>query len=73
MQNLPADWRCPTCSAEKKTFVKKGKVVAGFASNQSASPSKPAHYMLRQLFRSFTNSCSPLFDHSQSTGWGQTR
>lgn len=33
-QNLPSDWRCPTCGAEKKLFVSKAKVVAGFSQNQ---------------------------------------
>ncbi|KAI7842041.1 hypothetical protein COHA_004241 [Chlorella ohadii] len=33
-QNLPADWQCPTCGAEKKLFVSKQRQVAGFAENQ---------------------------------------
>jgi rubredoxin len=38
LQDLPADWRCPTCGAEKKLFVSKAKVVAGFSQNQGAPP-----------------------------------
>lgn len=34
-QNLPADWQCPTCGAEKKLFVSKQRQVAGFAENQA--------------------------------------
>lgn len=34
LQNLPADWQCPTCGAEKKLFVSKQRQVAGFAENQ---------------------------------------
>lgn len=34
LQNLPADWQCPTCGAEKKLFVSKQRQLAGFAENQ---------------------------------------
>lgn len=33
-KNLPSDWRCPTCGAEKTTFKNMGKQVAGFEQNQ---------------------------------------
>jgi rubredoxin len=33
-QNLPSDWRCPTCGAEKPLFVSKARKVAGFSQNQ---------------------------------------
>ncbi|PSC75031.1 Rubredoxin [Micractinium conductrix] len=33
-QQLPADWQCPVCGAEKKLFVSKQRQVAGFAENQ---------------------------------------
>lgn len=32
--DLPADWRCPVCGAEKALFVSRSKVVAGFSQNQ---------------------------------------
>ena len=35
-QNLPEDWRCPTCGAEKSLFVLKATKVAGFSQNQGA-------------------------------------
>ncbi len=34
LQNLPEDWQCPTCGADKKLFVSKQRQVAGFAENQ---------------------------------------
>ena len=34
-KDLPGDWRCPTCGAEKTTFKNLGKRVAGFEQNQS--------------------------------------
>lgn len=34
LQNLPEDWQCPVCSAEKKMFVIRQVEVAGFAENQ---------------------------------------
>jgi len=37
VQDLPADWRCPTCGAEKKLFVSKATKVAGFSQNQGAA------------------------------------
>lgn len=33
-QDLPADWQCPVCGAEKALFARKEKQVAGFAANQ---------------------------------------
>ncbi len=33
-ENLPPDWRCPVCGAEKKMFESRSKVVAGFRQNQ---------------------------------------
>lgn len=33
-QDLPADWQCPVCGAERTLFVSKSKEVAGFAANQ---------------------------------------
>lgn len=33
-QQLPDDWQCPTCGAEKRVFVTKQRQVAGFAENQ---------------------------------------
>ena len=33
-KNLPEDWRCPTCGAEKSKFKNMGKQVAGFEQNQ---------------------------------------
>jgi rubredoxin len=35
-ENLPPDWRCPVCGAEKKMFESRSKVVAGFRQNQGA-------------------------------------
>ena len=32
--DLPADWRCPVCGAEKTKFKSIGKKVAGFEQNQ---------------------------------------
>lgn len=32
--DLPDDWNCPVCGAEKKMFVSKQKEIAGFAENQ---------------------------------------
>ena len=32
--DLPEDWNCPVCGAEKKMFVSKQKEIAGFAENQ---------------------------------------
>jgi len=32
--NLPEDWQCPVCGAEKRMFVRKELQVAGFAANQ---------------------------------------
>jgi hypothetical protein len=34
-QDLPEDWRCPTCGAEKRLFKNMGKAVAGFEQNQT--------------------------------------
>eukprot|EP00471_Norrisiella_sphaerica_P003518 CAMPEP_0184485470 /NCGR_PEP_ID=MMETSP0113_2-20130426/7072_1 /TAXON_ID=91329 /ORGANISM="Norrisiella sphaerica, Strain BC52" /LENGTH=175 /DNA_ID=CAMNT_0026866927 /DNA_START=196 /DNA_END=723 /DNA_ORIENTATION=+ len=31
---LPEDWQCPVCGAEKDAFEEQGKIVAGFAENQ---------------------------------------
>jgi len=33
-KDLPDDWRCPTCGAEKSKFKSLGKQVAGFEQNQ---------------------------------------
>ena len=33
-QDLPGDWVCPVCGADKKLFELKQKEVAGFAENQ---------------------------------------
>lgn len=33
-ENVPADWQCPVCGAEKTLFESKQKEVAGFAANQ---------------------------------------
>ena len=33
-KDLPDDWRCPTCGAEKSKFKNMGKAVAGFEQNQ---------------------------------------
>ena len=33
-RDLPDDWRCPTCGAEKSKFKNMGKEVAGFEQNQ---------------------------------------
>ena len=33
-KDLPDDWRCPTCGAEKVKFKSLGKQVAGFEQNQ---------------------------------------
>jgi rubredoxin len=33
-KNLPEDWRCPTCGAERTKFKNMGKEVAGFEQNQ---------------------------------------
>ncbi|WCJ21097.1 Rubredoxin-like superfamily protein [Euphorbia peplus] len=33
-QNLPEDWRCPTCGASQNFFVSKSVEIAGFAANQ---------------------------------------
>ena len=33
-KDLPEDWRCPTCGAEKSKFKNMGKEVAGFEANQ---------------------------------------
>ena len=35
VQELPSDWQCPVCGADKKSFKQKELVVAGFAENQS--------------------------------------
>ena len=34
LQDLPGDWQCPVCGAEKNTFRSQAKTIAGFASNQ---------------------------------------
>jgi len=34
LQDLPADWQCPVCGAEKSLFQVKQLEVAGFAENQ---------------------------------------
>jgi hypothetical protein len=34
MQDLPEDYNCPICGAEKAKFESRVKVVAGFAENQ---------------------------------------
>ena len=41
-ENLPPDWRCPVCGAEKKMFESRSKVVAGFRQNQGARLSSVA-------------------------------
>jgi rubredoxin len=33
-QDLPGDWQCPVCGAEKKLFQSRQLEVAGFAENQ---------------------------------------
>ena len=33
-QDLPADWQCPVCGAEKRLFQSRAKELAGFAENQ---------------------------------------
>lgn len=33
-QNLPDDWNCPVCGAEKSLFKSRQQEVAGFAENQ---------------------------------------
>jgi len=33
-KDLPSDWRCPTCGADKSKFKSLGKRVAGFEQNQ---------------------------------------
>jgi hypothetical protein len=33
-QNVPSDWLCPVCGAEKSTFSSRQIQVAGFAENQ---------------------------------------
>lgn len=33
-QELPGDWACPVCGAEKKTFQVQETEIAGFAANQ---------------------------------------
>ena len=33
-KDLPEDWRCPTCGADKTKFKSLGKKVAGFEQNQ---------------------------------------
>jgi len=42
-ENLPPDWRCPVCGAEKKMFESRSKVVAGFRQNQGVPPARPAY------------------------------
>lgn len=34
LKQLPQDWTCPICGAEKKNFDNKTKEIAGFAENQ---------------------------------------
>lgn len=34
LQNLPDDWQCPVCGAEKRLFQSRAKELAGFAENQ---------------------------------------
>lgn len=34
LQDLPDDWNCPICGAEKRTFQSKAREIAGFAENQ---------------------------------------
>lgn len=33
-EDLPEDWRCPVCSADKSKFKLDSTVIAGFAANQ---------------------------------------
>jgi len=33
-QDVPEDWLCPVCGADKQEFEEQGKIVAGFAENQ---------------------------------------
>ena len=33
-QDLPKDWQCPICGAEKNMFQSKVREIAGFAENQ---------------------------------------
>ena len=34
LQDLPGDWQCPICGAEKRTFENRAKEIAGFEENQ---------------------------------------
>jgi hypothetical protein len=34
VQDLPGDWQCPVCGAERQTFQVSEKEIAGFAANQ---------------------------------------
>ncbi len=34
LQDLPNDWQCPICGAEKRAFQSKAREIAGFAENQ---------------------------------------
>ena len=33
-QDLPEDWQCPVCGADRVTFQSRSKTLAGFAENQ---------------------------------------
>ena len=33
-QDLPKDWQCPICGADKGAFQSKAREIAGFAENQ---------------------------------------
>ena len=33
-QDLPKDWQCPICGADKSAFQSKAREIAGFAENQ---------------------------------------
>lgn len=33
-QDLPGDWQCPICGADKRTFENRAKEIAGFEENQ---------------------------------------
>ena len=33
-QDLPDDWKCPVCGADRNSFASKNVEVAGFAENQ---------------------------------------
>jgi rubredoxin len=33
-QDLPKDWQCPICGADKRTFENRAREIAGFEENQ---------------------------------------